>query len=136
MATLKAAILVVSDTAARDASADKSTEAIKEVFALDGKGQWEVTNTKIVSDNATDIVVAILGWTEDPDSRPNLVLTTGGTGFAMKDITPEVSGKPTHQVWSQLDMANDFIGDIGRYSPDNEACVWPRVRIRTALFLC
>jgi len=87
--TLKAAILVVSTTASRDPSTDSSGGLLKDVFEKEGGGKWEVVDTKIVSDEVLDIQRSIMGWT-DGDSPLNVIITTGGTGFATKDITPEV----------------------------------------------
>src|SRR4051794_38267804 len=87
--TLRAAILVVSTTAATDASADASGPILKDVFETEGGGKWEVVDTKIVGDIFDDIQRAIKGWA-DGESSPNVVITTGGTGFAVSDQTPEV----------------------------------------------
>ncbi len=85
---LKAAILVVSTTAAKDPSADASEAVLREVFDGEG-GKWEVEKTSIVSDAATQIQRQIMLWTDGAD-EVNLVITTGGTGFARGDDTPEV----------------------------------------------
>jgi molybdopterin biosynthesis enzyme MoaB len=88
---LKAAILVVSDTASKDASTDKCIPALKDVFSSVGDNQWEVTDTVIVPDDVLSIQKAISGWT-DCSEYANLIITSGGTGFATKDVTPEVRG--------------------------------------------
>ena len=85
---LQAAILVVSDTAARDPSTDKAVEALTEAFFSDAQGRWTVSETKIVPDDVVEIQQAITSWC-DGEKFPNLVVTTGGTGFAIKDRTPE-----------------------------------------------
>jgi gephyrin len=85
---LKAAILVISTTAAKDASTDSSGPVLKNVFEETG-GKWEVVQTKIVSDNVADIQRSVMAWT-DQENAVNLVITTGGTGFAVSDGTPEV----------------------------------------------
>lgn len=86
---LKAAILVVSETASKDASTDKCIPVLKDVFASEGNDQWEVTETDIVPDDVLAIQKAIRGWT-DGQEPINLIVTSGGTGFATKDVTPEV----------------------------------------------
>lgn len=86
--TLKAAILVVSTTAAKDASTDSCGPVLKNVFEETG-GQWEVIETKIVSDDVMDIQTSVTSWTDQEDTI-NVVITTGGTGFAVSDNTPEV----------------------------------------------
>jgi gephyrin len=86
---LKAAILIVSDTASKDASADKCIPTLKDVFDKVGDDQWEVTETGIVPDDVLAIQRTIRGWTDCYDSI-NLIVTSGGTGFSTRDVTPEV----------------------------------------------
>lgn len=88
-ATLRPAILVISDTASRDPSADKTTSLLEEVFAADGAGKWSTDIlSKIVPDDSSQIQSAIKSWTDNHDYA-NLIVTSGGTGFTPKDITPE-----------------------------------------------
>lgn len=86
---LRAAILIVSETASRDPSTDKGIPALQGVFSESGGEQWSAEETSIVADNALDIQRAITGWT-DGENPVNLVITSGGTGFTQKDVTPEV----------------------------------------------
>jgi hypothetical protein len=86
---LKAAILIVSDTASKDASTDKCIPVLKDVFGTVGDDQWEVTETGIVPDDVLTIQKSIRKWT-DGSEAVNLIVTSGGTGFATKDVTPEV----------------------------------------------
>jgi gephyrin len=86
---LKAAILVVSETASEDPSTDKCIPILRKVFGDLGNDQWEVSETEIVPDNALAIQKTIRSWTDGPEPI-NLVVTSGGTGFATKDVTPEV----------------------------------------------
>lgn len=91
-AQLKAAILIVSDTASRDPSTDKSAAALTTVLQTEGGDKWSTTPgnlaIKIVPDDKDAIQKAIMAWTDGNDFF-NLVVTTGGTGFTPKDITPE-----------------------------------------------
>jgi len=87
--TLKAAILVVSTTASKDPSADSSGGILTEVFENEGAGKWEVSEVKIVGDEVLDIQRAITGWA-DRENAVNVIISTGGTGFAVHDSTPEV----------------------------------------------
>lgn len=87
---LRAAILVVSETASRDPSTDKCIPALQNVFSENGGEHWTADETSIVTDNAVDIQRAITQWT-DCEDPVNLVVTSGGTGFTQKDVTPEVS---------------------------------------------
>jgi gephyrin len=87
---LRAAIIVVSETASKDSSTDKCIPALQEVFQQDGGDRWEPAQTRIVADDVSAIRDAIKAYTDGADSA-NLVVTSGGTGFAQKDVTPEVS---------------------------------------------
>lgn len=94
---LKAAILVVSETASQDPSTDKCIPTLRDVFA--GVDQWEIASTEIVPDSVLDIQKSIRSWT-DGESPVNLIVTSGGTGFATKDVTPEV--RRLLEKWGQL----------------------------------
>lgn len=89
-AALSVAILIVSTTAATDPAADKSSQLLRSFLAASSHESlvWEVAESRIVGDDAAAIQAAICEWTA-ADSGINLVLTTGGTGFAVSDITPE-----------------------------------------------
>jgi gephyrin len=88
--TLKAAIIIVSTTASEDPTTDGTVPILSDVFANDGgQWDWDVTSTAIVPDNKDRIEKAVLDRT-DIDNAPNLIVTSGGTGFAESDCTPEV----------------------------------------------
>ena len=89
-ARLRAAIIVVSETASKDPLTDKCIPALRDVFQQDGGDRWDPAETKIVADDVLAIQKAITGYTDGSHSA-NLVVTSGGTGFAQKDVTPEVS---------------------------------------------
>ncbi|KAL2024041.1 hypothetical protein VTK56DRAFT_276 [Thermocarpiscus australiensis] len=95
-ALLKAAILVVSTTAANDPSTDAAETTLRDVFEQDGGGQWAVIESKIVSDVTTQIQRQIMLWADAADPV-NLVVTTGGTGFAVADHTPEAVSALLHK---------------------------------------
>lgn len=88
-AKLNAAILIVSETVSKDPSADKCIPILKEVFRDLGKDQWNVSEIEIVSDSVLAIQTTVRRWT-DSENPINLIVTSGGTGFATKDVTPEV----------------------------------------------
>lgn len=89
--TLKVALLIVSTTAAKDPSTDSSAAALSEVLDREGGGKWKLVDTKIVSDVVTQIQWQVMLWADVAAEEINLILTTGGTGFATADNTPEVS---------------------------------------------
>lgn len=85
---LKAALLIISDTVSRDRLADKSEEILKNVFATEGDDHWTVDEIVIVPDDVARVQTNIKRLS-DGDNYMNLIITTGGTGFAVKDLTPE-----------------------------------------------
>ena len=87
---LRAAILIVSETASQDPSTDKCIPVLKDVFGNLGNDQWDVAETEIVPDSVLAIQKTIRRWTDGAEPI-NLILSSGGTGFATKDVTPEVS---------------------------------------------
>ncbi|KAJ5636361.1 MoeA C-terminal domain IV [Penicillium longicatenatum] len=84
---LKVAILIVSDTASKDPTSDKVAESLAPILAQEGK--WEPPAIRIVPDNVFQIQQAVCDWA-DGEEWYNLILLSGGTGFAVKDNTPEV----------------------------------------------
>lgn len=87
-ARLKATVLVISDTAYEDPATDRSGDILAKVFETDGGDQWDVDRLEIIPDNVLAIQRAVIKRCDGEDSV-NLLLTTGGTGFAVKDHTPE-----------------------------------------------
>lgn len=81
---MKAAILVVSDRAARGEREDKSTTAIAAALA-----NAEIIAREIVPDEEDAIAEAIVRLVDDIGA--DLVVTTGGTGIAPRDVTPEAT---------------------------------------------
>lgn len=87
---LKVGILIVSTTASNNPASDKSEIVLRDVIDNEGGGQWEVVETKIVSDHVPQIQRQIMLWADIGHEAMNLIITTGGTGFAVSDHTPEV----------------------------------------------
>ena len=97
---LRPAILIVSDTAAADPTADRTAAILTDVFREDGPDRWADPVTEIVGDDVKDIQRVIRSWTDrygDDDARVNLIITTGGTGFARRDWTPEAVSPLLHR---------------------------------------
>lgn len=86
---LRAAILIVSTTVSKGLTTDATEQTLRSVFEEEGTGGWDVVDVQAVEDNALQIQKHITGWT-DGANRVNLIVTTGGTGFAVSDQTPEV----------------------------------------------
>ena len=89
---MRPAILIVSDTAANDPSTDKTAPILTDTFSQAGADKWAKSITSIVPDSIEEIQRVIKSWTDgygDEEPRVNLIVTTGGTGFARRDWTPE-----------------------------------------------
>ncbi len=83
---IRVAILTVSDRSSRGERPDLSGPAL--VQAVEEQG-WQVIEAKIVPDDRLIIEQALISWC---DARQvDLLLTTGGTGFAPHDVTPEAT---------------------------------------------
>jgi molybdopterin adenylyltransferase len=79
-----AAVLTVSDSAARGEREDLSGPAAAELLQRHG---FEVTIVQVVDDELHNIEAALLQLSE----QAQLVVTTGGTGIAKRDVTPEAT---------------------------------------------
>jgi gephyrin len=111
---LKAAVLVISDTASSDPSSDKAGPALTAVFTEErSNNAWETPVVKIVPDNVLDIQRAICQWTDGEDYF-NLVVTSGGTGFAIKDNTPEVCGQTVPIIIFRIlrNIIHDYLSSL------------------------
>jgi molybdenum cofactor synthesis domain-containing protein len=80
---VKAAVLTVSDRVSRGEAEDGSGDTLEELLRADG---YEVER-KLVPDEADRIAAAIT----ELAGGAALVLTTGGTGLAARDVTPEAT---------------------------------------------
>ena len=81
---LTAAVITVSDSCARGDRADLSGPAVAELLR---KKSFSIVGTEIVPDEQPAIQKAILYWV----GEARLVVTTGGTGIALRDVTPEAT---------------------------------------------
>jgi len=79
---LRIAVLTVSDT--RDEQTDKSGGLLAERLTAAGH---ELAGKAIVTDDVEAIRSQVRSWVDDPDV--DLVISTGGTGFSPRDVTPE-----------------------------------------------
>jgi molybdopterin adenylyltransferase len=80
---VRAAVLTVSDGVARGERRDESGTLLEELLAAAG---YEVVR-RVVPDERAEIAEAI----EELSDEASLVLTTGGTGVAPRDVTPEAT---------------------------------------------
>src|SRR6266550_709087 len=119
---LRIAVLTVSDT--RTEETDKSGALLAERLTAAGH---ELAGKAIVSDDINAIRAQVRGWAEN--GEVDVIISTGGTGFAPRDVTPEAV-KPLcrremdgfavvfHQasfgtVWLSTLQSRAFAGQIG-----------------------
>jgi molybdopterin adenylyltransferase len=80
---VRAAVLTVSDGVHAGTREDRSGDALEALLTQDG---FEVTR-RVVPDERAAIAEAIV----ELATETRVVLTTGGTGFAPRDVTPEAT---------------------------------------------
>lgn len=79
-----AAVITVSDSCARGEMDDLSGPAVAELLRSQ---KFSLVGSEMVPDEAPAIQKAILAWV----AKARLVVTTGGTGIAERDVTPEAT---------------------------------------------
>jgi len=79
---VRIAVLTVSDT--RGPADDKSGDTLAQLLAAAGH---ELAARAIVKDDVAEIRARVQGWIADP--AIDVVISTGGTGFTGRDVTPE-----------------------------------------------
>ena len=82
---LRAAVITLSDKGSRGEREDKSGPLIVEMLAAG----YVVEETMILPDEAKALKAQLIRMADG--RQVNLVLTTGGTGFSPRDITPEAT---------------------------------------------
>ncbi|MGI9103018.1 MAG: MogA/MoaB family molybdenum cofactor biosynthesis protein [Terriglobales bacterium] len=103
-----AAVLTVSDSSASGKRQDLSGPAIR--AALEAKG-FHVVVSSLVTDDQPDIEVAILELCH----QAQLVVTTGGTGIAERDVTPEATRSVADKIVEGI--AERMRSEGARYTP-------------------
>ena len=83
---LRAAVITLSDKGARGEREDKSGPLIVEMLTAAG---YKVEETMILPDEAAALKAQLIRLADG--RQVNLILTTGGTGFSPRDITPEAT---------------------------------------------
>jgi molybdopterin adenylyltransferase len=83
---LRFGILTVSDRSARGEREDASGPALAELVRSQG---WDVARTAIIPDDQIQLRSTLTDWADSTEL--DVILTTGGTGFAPRDLTPEAT---------------------------------------------
>jgi molybdopterin adenylyltransferase len=83
---LRVGVITISDRSFEGIRPDASGPALEGVIEDQG---WQVVNKLTLPDDFQSIKAALVEWTRAGDM--DVILTTGGTGFSPRDITPEAT---------------------------------------------
>ncbi|MBO7747393.1 MogA/MoaB family molybdenum cofactor biosynthesis protein [Paenibacillus sp. MWE-103] len=90
----KVALLTASDKGSRGEREDTSAQVIRELVEEELSG--EIVDYRIVPDEQDEIMAALIEMTDY--FQADLVITTGGTGLAPRDLTPEATLKVVDRI--------------------------------------
>lgn len=93
-------ILTISDSSFYQSAKDFSGPALEEM--LHQHGEYQVVSREILPDEQEIIFNRLCELSDE--SKADLILTTGGTGFAPRDVTPEAT-------WEAVDKYVPGIGE-------------------------
>ncbi|XP_051953942.1 gephyrin-like isoform X6 [Xyrauchen texanus] len=86
---IRVGILTVSDSCFRNLAEDRSGINLKDLVHDQSLLGGTISAYKIVPDEIDEIKETLVNWCDEKEL--NLILTTGGTGFAPRDVTPEAT---------------------------------------------
>ena len=98
--TLRFGILTVSDRSSRGERLDASGPALVELVRSQ---DWQVDRQAVVPDEINTIQAVLQNWADS--GEVDVILTTGGTGFAPRDVTPEATRAVVERLTPGLDEA-------------------------------
>ena len=84
--TIRFGILTLSDRSARGERADSSGPALARLIEAEG---WSITKQSLLPDDEPSIREILIDWADS--SELDVILTTGGTGFSPRDVSPEAT---------------------------------------------
>lgn len=90
--TIRFGILTLSDRSARGEREDLSGPALALVIEREG---WSVVKEDLLPDDEVSIRDRLSSWADSGEM--DVILTTGGTGFAPRDVTPEATRAIIHR---------------------------------------
>ena len=84
--TIRFGVLTLSDRSSRGERADSSGPALANLIRAEG---WSVVKESILPDDESAIRDMLVTWADSDEL--DVILTTGGTGFSPRDVTPEAT---------------------------------------------
>ena len=84
--TIRFGILTLSDRSSRGERADSSGPALANRIRAEG---WLLVKEALLPDEASAIREMLASWADSGEM--DVILTTGGTGFSPRDVTPEAT---------------------------------------------
>jgi molybdenum cofactor synthesis domain-containing protein len=84
--TIRFGILTLSDRSAQGERADSSGPALTDLIRAQN---WSVARQAILPDDEPAIRMILMEWSDS--GEVDVILTTGGTGFSPRDVTPEAT---------------------------------------------
>ena len=103
-------MLTVSDGVIAGTREDRSGEALGDVL---GSAGYEVVERRVVADGVDTVAEALRSMT---DGFEGLIVTTGGTGFTERDLTPEGTRTVIEREAPGLAEAMRLVNPLGRLS--------------------
>ncbi len=110
VAPLRAKVLTVSDGVAAGTREDRSGAALAQLLAKEG---FEVVERAVCPDGVDDVSATLRNLAE---GFAGLVVTTGGTGFSPRDLTPEGTQQVIERAAPGLAEAMRAVSPLGRLS--------------------
>lgn len=107
---LRAKVVTVSDGVVEGTRADRSGDALAE--HLTGAG-WDVVDRRRIADGVESVRDTLI---ELADGFSGLIVTTGGTGFGPRDLTPEGTLAALDRQAPGLAEAMRLVSPLGRLS--------------------
>jgi len=107
---LVAKVLTVSDGVIHRTREDKSGAVLVELLEANG---YEIAERRVVADGVDNVAPALIELAKDFNG---LVVTTGGTGFGPRDLTPEATRSVLEREAPGIAEAMRLVNPLGRLS--------------------
>ena len=122
---LHAKVLTVSDGVVAGTREDRSGAALAEALEAAGFG---VLDRRVVADGADTVASAL---TDMADGFAGLIVTTGGTGFSPRDLTPEGTRAVIDREAPGIAEAMRLVNPLGRLSRATAGTVGTAIIVNT-----